>query len=180
MAHDPPTAPTDPAWSFAEAVGPVRPLKASLNRVPNTLPQPVRRRRQSPAGYLAESRIPNPADRFIRSGDDLLFCRADVSARILDQLRRGQFAIEADIDLHGLTELAAETTLRRYLQRALRSRYRCIRVVHGKGQRSGPLGPVIKESVAFWLRHWDVVQAFASARPRDGGSGASLVLLALS
>jgi DNA-nicking Smr family endonuclease len=54
---------------------------------------------------------------------------------------------------------------------------RCIRVIHGKGLRSGPAGPVLKEEVDHWLRKLDNVAAFASARPVDGGTGALYVLL---
>jgi DNA-nicking Smr family endonuclease len=145
--------------------------------VPATPPNPLHKRRRSTRGDLAERASPNPKDAFIQSGDELSFRRASVPAQLLHQLRRGQFLIEADIDLHGLSAQAAEATLRRYLQSSLTAGHRCVRVVHGKGQRSGPLGPVIKQSVAFWLRHWEAVQAFATTRPRDGGSGALLVLL---
>jgi hypothetical protein len=145
--------------------------------VPATPPNPPRKRRRSHRGDLTEHASLNPKDAFTQSGDALSFRRASLPAQVLNQLRRGQFLIEADIDLHGLSAHAAEATLRHYLQRSLLAGHRCIRVVHGKGQRSGPLGPVIKQSVAFWLRHWEAVQAFATTRPRDGGSGALLVLL---
>ena len=49
--------------------------------------------------------------------------------------------------------------------------------MHGKGLRSGPAGPVLKNSVQHWLSQWDEVLAFVSAQPRDGGSGALYVLL---
>ena len=53
-----------------------------------------------------------------------------------------------------------------------------MRVIHGKGKRSGPRGPVLKHAVNVWLRHFDQVLAFASARGMDGGTGAIYVLLA--
>ena len=54
---------------------------------------------------------------------------------------------------------------------------RCVRVIHGKGRRSGIGGPVLKHSVGAWLARIDRVCAFAPARPVDGGSGALYVLL---
>jgi DNA-nicking Smr family endonuclease len=52
-----------------------------------------------------------------------------------------------------------------------------VRVIHGKGLRSGPGGPVLKHVVDHWLRKIENVAAFASARPVDGGTGAVYVLL---
>ncbi len=60
---------------------------------------------------------------------------------------------------------------------ALRDRLQCVRVIHGKGLRSGARGPVLKLSVNRWLRQWDDVLAFVSAPARDGGTGALYVLL---
>jgi len=56
-------------------------------------------------------------------------------------------------------------------------RLHCVRVVHGKGLRSGPRGPVLKHAVNVWLRKVDAVVAFASAPRQDGGTGAVYVLL---
>ena len=52
-----------------------------------------------------------------------------------------------------------------------------MRVIHGKGRRSGPRGPVLKNVVNHWLQRADDVLAFGSARAVDGGSGAIYVLL---
>jgi DNA-nicking Smr family endonuclease len=56
-------------------------------------------------------------------------------------------------------------------------RSQCLRIVHGKGLRSGQRGPVIKNAVHALLRRTDAVLAFTSAALRDGGTGATLVLL---
>jgi DNA-nicking Smr family endonuclease len=52
-----------------------------------------------------------------------------------------------------------------------------VRIVHGKGKRSGNRGPVLKHLVNHWLQRMDAVLAFGSARAVDGGSGAVYVLL---
>ena len=62
---------------------------------------------------------------------------------------------------------------------ALAQQLRCVRVIHGKGLRSGPAGPVLKHAVSDWLARIDSVAAFATARPEDGGTGALYVLLKL-
>jgi len=55
---------------------------------------------------------------------------------------------------------------------------RCVRIIHGKGRRSGPRGPVLKNMVSKVLQKTAAVVAFTSARPIDGGTGALYVLLA--
>jgi DNA-nicking Smr family endonuclease len=52
-----------------------------------------------------------------------------------------------------------------------------VRVIHGKGLRSGNRGPVLKQVANAFLQRVGAVLAFASAREVDGGSGALLVLL---
>jgi DNA-nicking Smr family endonuclease len=55
--------------------------------------------------------------------------------------------------------------------------YRCVRIIHGKGTRSGNAGPVLKPRVYRWLRRSDAILAYTTAHRSDGGSGAVYVLL---
>ena len=64
-----------------------------------------------------------------------------------------------------------------FLNEALERDIRCVRIVHGKGLRSGHRGPVLKNVVSNVLRRIVTVVAFVSARPVDGGTGALYVLL---
>jgi DNA-nicking Smr family endonuclease len=109
--------------------------------------------------------------------DELTFRRTHVRDEVMRKLQRGKFAIEAEIDLHGLRQHAAQEALRQFLNDCLRRGLHCVRVIHGKGLRSGPAGPVLKLLVHHWLRKVENVAAFAAARPADGGSGAVYVLL---
>ena len=117
----------------------------------------------------------DPAE--LDTGEHLSFRRAQVREEVLRKLKRGQFAVEAEIDLHGLGRHAAHEALRQFLNDSVRRGLRCVRVIHGKGLRSGPGGPVLKHVVDHWLRKVEQVLAFASARPVDGGTGAVYVLL---
>ena len=92
-------------------------------------------------------------------------------------LSRGSYAIQAEIDLHGMTEAEAKPKLERFVRRCASNNKLCIRIVHGKGLGSGERGPVLKRGVDRWLRQWDAVLAFVSARQVDGGTGAVYVLL---
>jgi DNA-nicking Smr family endonuclease len=97
---------------------------------------------------------------------------------VLRRLRRGEFRIQREIDLHGLTVAEAKLALRQFLIETLEQQVRCVRVIHGKGLRSGHRGPVLKTTVSAVLRRTGAVLAYVSARPVDGGTGALYVLLA--
>lgn len=104
---------------------------------------------------------------------------AGVDRRTLDRLRRGQLAIEAEIDLHGYRQDEAHGALTRFIAGQAGAGRRCVRVVTGRGvARDG--GGVLKSAVPGWLNEpplRDSVLAFAHARPADGGDGALYVLL---
>ena len=119
----------------------------------------------------------SPLEPVEESGDALLFRRAGVSETLFHKLRRGQYRVDAEIDLHGLTAASVEPALRSFLSEALHHRARVVRVIHGKGLRSGHRGPVLKLVASNFLCRVGAVLAFASAREVDGGSGAILVLL---
>jgi DNA-nicking Smr family endonuclease len=172
----PPPDPSEAA-AFRDAVRDVRPLPAAA---PVAKPPPVPRarfRREDERRVLAESLALDPADLMVESGEELLFRRARVPPRVTERLKRGEFAVGDEIDLHGLSEREARAALREFLAAAVARRLACVRVVHGKGLRSGPRGPVLKHAVNGWLRKVDAVLAFASTPRRDGGTGAVYVLL---
>ena len=107
----------------------------------------------------------------------LSFHRAGVRPQVMRRLRRGLIPVENELDLHGLHQAAARTELADFLSHSVSMGRRCVRIVHGKGYRSGTRGPVLKIAVDSWLRrHLDVL-AFTSARAIDGGTGAVYVLL---
>ena len=110
-------------------------------------------------------------------GEEMSYRRPSLPERTFRRLRRGRFRIEDETDLHGLTAAQARTQLRVFIAESAARGLGCVRVIHGKGLRSGPRGPVLKTNVQHWLAQWDEVLAFVSARARDGGSGAVYVLL---
>jgi len=100
--------------------------------------------------------------------------------RVVRQLRRGDFAWQAHLDLHGLTAAEARPAVERFLVDALRAGHRCVLVIHGRGHNSKDHTPVLKTKLVAWLARSAVsrmVLAFTSARPHDGGAGAMYVLL---
>jgi len=98
----------------------------------------------------------------------------------LNDLRQGRFAIQAHLDLHGLTVDQARPVVEAFLEASVRARYGCVRVVHGRGLHSVGKQPLMKKNVERWLSHRRLaryVVAYTSARAVDGGGGAVYVLL---
>ena len=99
---------------------------------------------------------------------------------VLRRLRKGEFAVQAHVDLHGLTREEARAELESFLFRSRQGGKRCVLVVHGRGLHSKDQMPVLKDALKRWMRtarFADHVLAFATARPHDGGLGAVYVLL---
>lgn len=109
-------------------------------------------------------------------GDSLAYARPGLQHGVLRGLRRGQFPIEARLDLHGMTAAHARRALDAFLAGSLAADARCVLIIHGKGLSAPDRPPVLKSGVNAWLRRPEVL-AFCSARPRDGGTGALYVLL---
>ena len=103
-------------------------------------------------------------------------------------IRRGRIAIAARVDLHGMTQDRAHTTLTRFLKKCVSEGSRCVLVITGKGgKRSEADNPyaqfgagVLRTALPHWLEAPELaplVIASAPAAPRDGGEGARYVLL---
>lgn len=118
-----------------------------------------------------------PPDPDLATGDELVYRRNGVQSSVMRRLRRGYYRCQAEIDLHGMVVATARLSLADFLQEAHDFNYRCVRIIHGKGLRSGHRGPVLKTKVTGWLRQRNEVLAYISARPVDGGTGALYVLL---
>jgi DNA-nicking Smr family endonuclease len=100
--------------------------------------------------------------------------------RVVMALKRGEYAVQAHVDLHGLAKAEAKEEVDRFLAASRRDGKRCVLVVHGRGLNSKDHIPVLKEQLKVWLQRGRIgrsVLAFATARPPDGGPGALYVLL---
>lgn len=161
---------------FAEAVRDVKRL-APLDTVARAVRRPPARARFARRARSDVLEATLRDDLALPRGDEIEFRAPGVPDWLLRQLRRGRFSVEDEIDLHGLTSREAEPALREFIADCVDRNVGCVRVIHGKGRRSGPLGPVLKACVPQWLARWDCVLAFVSAASRDGGSGAVYVLL---
>jgi DNA-nicking Smr family endonuclease len=181
-----PSAPgrTDDAGVFRAAVADVKPLTPSGRATDLESPVKTGSRRRPPSRarpdpsqeleLLPEIIAPEDA---VGGSEPLSFRRPGVRDQEMRKLRRGLYPVEDELDLHGLNQAAARDSLSEFLRVNRDAGRRCVRIVHGKGYRSGARGPILKIAVNAWLRRHTDVMAFTSARAIDGGTGAVYVLL---
>ncbi len=168
----------DDVGLFRDAVGPVRRLQHEARadaRPVRPAPKPLQHLRDE-ANVLEELRQV-PLDALaMESGEALSYLRDGHDPRLLKRLKSGAIAIRDEIDLHAMRLPVAQRALRAFLGEAVRLELSCVRIIHGKGLRS-EAGPVLKALVDRSLRQRGDVIAYCSARERDGGTGATVVLL---
>lgn len=169
----------DDASLFRRLMDDVRPVQQDI-RAPDFKRKPPARarfRREDEASVLRESLEADIDEIETGAGEALRFHRASVGRRTMRKLARGNFAVQGEIDLHGMTVPEAKGHLRDFITESVLRGHTCVRVVHGKGLGSGHRGPVLKSKVNNWLRRWSEVLAFVSTRQVHGGTGAVYVLL---
>jgi DNA-nicking Smr family endonuclease len=120
------------------------------------------------------------ASTLLEVDDAMSFRRRGIGIDVARKLRRGEWSIQGEIDLHGFRTEDAREALAAFLREATRQGWRCVRVVHGKGLGSPGKTPVLKGKVHSWLVQKDEVLAFVQARADEGGAGAVVVLLKAS
>jgi DNA-nicking Smr family endonuclease len=163
------SADAEEARVFRAAVSDVTPLPVRA--------APRRRTKRHAPFVEPESLGDAVTDEAPSAADPLSFRRPGVRDQTLRHLRRGRYPVEDELDLHGSSQAAARDQLAEFITSSRQAGLRCVRVVHGKGYRSGARGPVLKIAVNTWLRRHADVLAFTSARAIDGGTGAVYVLL---
>ncbi len=163
---------------FKDLFGEAKPVKH--DRVQHDLPRPSPRPRfrEADEEQVLQDMLSDeydPAE--VETGDELLYRQQGIQQRTFHKLRRGQFPLSGECDLHGMTVAEARPHLARFLEQSRRHYQTCVRIIHGKGLGSRQKIPVLKNKVNKWLRQREEVLAFCTARPVDGGAGAVYVLL---
>ncbi len=186
-------APTPPEDNdpdlFRAAIGPVRPLPEKP--LPPSAPKP------RPRARMAEQDEAQARDSFryaldmslLEAADALSYRSEALPPHVFKRLKRGEIAVQEELDLHGMDVRTAETVLRAFLNDARQHGLGCVGVIHGKGLHGAALEnrpvddrgvPVLKNLVDRMLRHRADVLGFHSASAARGGTGAVVVLLAPS
>jgi len=166
---------------FADLLRDVKPLHADhSNLAENDTPKPKPTPNETlkdQQRVLKESLEVSFEIEDLQPGDCLSFCRSGIQKTIFRKLKKGQFNIGAELDLHGMTIAQSQPALAEFIQTSREENIRCVRIIHGKGYGSSNKGPKLKPMVNQWLQRRNEILAFCSARPVDGGTGAVYVLL---
>ena len=182
------TRPIDPD-TFAIYMAGVKALAGKSTRIPATASK-----LEKTAQAAARLDLDAPARASMRSlvtegirfesiddGERIEGRRVDVDPRELRRLRRGAYATDGKLDLHGLGTDEARRAVEAFVKKRGTDGDKVVLIVHGKGRHSPRGICVLRGEIAAWLsqgraaRH---VLAFATASEADGGAGALLVLLA--
>ena len=165
---------------FAHTVGAVSPLRAqrrALLLLERALP--LARQREMDEQAVMREAISDDFDveSLLDTDDALSYRREGIGQDVVRKLRKGQWSLQGQIDLHGLRTDEARAALSQFVREAHKVGWRCVRVVHGKGLGSPGKTPVLKAKVQRWLVQKNEVLAFVQAKASDGGAGALVVLL---
>lgn len=166
---------------FRREVGSVRPLrhdKITLRRLPAKPVKSISHQPWIEQRSLAHDMLSDDMDvGTLETSDEMLFVRPGMQHGLLRKLRRGQFSISGQLDLHGFTIPEARQALAGFLHSSQARGAQCVVIIHGKGYGSQHKQPILKNKVNSWLQQHSEVLAFCSAQPADGGTGAVYVLL---
>lgn len=172
---------------FLSQMGDVTPIKTAPRvRLKRELADTTAAQLRREAAVTERGRDNNPlADEGVRPLDPwyvLAFKRPGIQNGVYRKLKKGSYAAEARLDMHRMNVQRGRRELYDFVSECHVLGLRSVLIVHGKGERSpnSEAVGILKGYVDHWLRELPAVQAFHSAPPGQGGTGAVLVLLAKS
>lgn len=107
----------------------------------------------------------------------LEFKRPGVQNGVFRKLKQGKYAMDARLDLHRMTVEKAREEVFNFIRDAVKYDLRNVMLVPGRGTHSQSAEAILKSYVNKWLPEFEQVQAFCSAQPQHGGTGAVYVML---
>ncbi len=165
---------------FSNTVGRVKPLvvekKAHLQP---DLPPPIPAQKQLDEQAVLREALSDEWDTssLLDTDESLSFRRPGIGEDVVRKLRKGEWSVQKQLDLHNLRTEEARDALGLFIRECYKNGIRCVRVVHGKGLGSPGKVSVLKPKVQSWLIQKNQVLAFVQATPAQGGAGALVVLL---
>ena len=171
---------------FSEAMTDVVPLKRERRvdltpKSQNNRDSSLEHRRRA-AAQLPENDRNTLSDREVVPLDAwyvLAFKRSGVQNGVFRKLKQGRYEAQSRLDLHRMTAEVARRAIFEFIEESHQFGLRSVLVIHGKGESKAEneRSSILKGCVDHWLRELPIVQAFHSAQPRHGGTGAVYVLL---
>ncbi len=110
---------------------------------------------------------------------------ANIDKNTATKFVKGNYQIDARLDLHGYTEKGAFSAVTDFIKNCYIQRKRCILIITGKGLRDDnkpwyETTGVINQALIGWLNNPEIrpfILSVAQAKQSDGGSGAYYILL---
>lgn len=163
---------------FRQEMDGVVPLKTEPTTESKALRTPYRKHKPpiEPEAFRPTGKPLADDHRHIDTDDGSSHRKNGVQKRILQKLKRGQFPLGGQLDLHHMTTRTGHTALLEFIAHAQDRSLASVRVIHGKGTRSES-GPRLKLMTYKVLRQHPHVLAFTACKPADGGTGATDILL---
>ena len=169
---------TDESNLFREAMQDVRPLHDDSVDLRPEPPKPIPKHSMADdSAVMSELDAGDFDPATFELGDEHYYQQPNLPRTVVRKLRRGQIALQGELDLHGRTIPEAKQALSEFLNYCSSRGFSCVRIIHGKGHGSPGKVPRLKPQVARWLARRDDVLAYSPARNDDGGTGALYVLL---
>jgi len=165
---------------FARSVGRVKPLQVPKKaHLVVDIPEPIPVQRQLDEQAVLREALSDDWDTssLLDTDEALSFRRPGVGVDVVRKLRKGDWTVQAQLDLHNQRTEEAREMLGQFIRESYKQGLRCVRVVHGKGLGSPGKVSVLKPKVQSWLIQKNQVIAFVQATPLQGGAGALVVLL---
>jgi DNA-nicking Smr family endonuclease len=164
---------------FDEAMKDIRKIETGKQRVGQVPQQKITIEEDNEEKKLAETLTDQYRFNVTNLPEYMEGCVEGTHPVTMEKLRSGDYSVQKVLDLHGLRVDEAYELFQELITDSVHANIRCVRVIHGRGLKSRN-GPVLKEKLKEWIvramhRKW--VVAFASANMRDGGPGATTIIL---
>lgn len=166
---------------FRKEVGDVRPLpeddkiRPAGSRAP-TLAQLARRDAARERHHDANPLTMPERIRELGPHDVLGHRKNGVQEGVYRKLRLGKYEVQDKLDLHRIKLREARTLVYDFIRHAHERGLRTVMITHGKGIHS-PVPARLKSYVFHWLEEFDLVLAYHTARPEQGGAGSTYVMV---
>lgn len=173
------TPPDEAHAAFLAANPGMTPLKktarVSVKKYPPIKPKPRHHRHEDEPDTRLPLFINRDVEPTLERETVVMVKHSSISNKILRNLAKGQYNVEAALDMHGMTVAIAEREVDAFLKACLQKELQVVLLIHGKGTHQQR--PILKNKLYQWLAQVDDILAFCSAAPSQGQRGALVVLL---
>lgn len=159
---------------FRDAMGDVTPLKYTTTTL--WLKSPSTKAPRKPPGETEQENFLTRGYLEIVPLNTPLEYKADgIQQGILDKLRRGEYKLDASLNLLRQPVETCRQALFSFMMQAQKQDLRNLLIIHGKGRDDESHANIVRSYLARWLQQFDDVQTFCVAQTRHGGAGALYV-----